>query len=147
MAKGRLKGSLTPEDVIAVLEHVELTPELIDEVRTRLKTEGIPWVSCYPTNHINNALGEEGVPILMMGEERFAVAVADGFGSYTALVAELTRRRREWFSHEGLGSHLVLWWIPAGTLPTLDEARDFAARVGHPVVAKLATPWVPGSGV
>ena len=40
-----------------------------------LKTEGAPWVSCYPTNHVNNALGEEGVPILMMGEERFAVAV------------------------------------------------------------------------
>ena len=42
-----------------------------------LKAEGIPWVSCYPTNHVNNALGEEGVPILMMGEERFAVAVAE----------------------------------------------------------------------
>jgi thiamine pyrophosphate-dependent acetolactate synthase large subunit-like protein len=44
-----------------------------------LKAEGIPWVSCYPTNHLNNALGEEGVRILMMGEERFAVAVADAF--------------------------------------------------------------------
>ncbi|MBV8983405.1 MAG: RNA polymerase sigma factor RpoD [Acidimicrobiia bacterium] len=41
VAKGHLKGSLTPDDVIAVLEKVELTPELIDEVRTRLKTEGI----------------------------------------------------------------------------------------------------------
>src|SRR6184192_4397322 len=49
-----------------------------------LKTEGIPWVSCYPTNHVNNALGEEGVPILMMGEERFAVAVADGFSRVTS---------------------------------------------------------------
>jgi acetolactate synthase-1/2/3 large subunit len=48
-----------------------------------LKAEGIPWVSCYPTNHINNALGEEGVPILMMGEERFAVAVADAFSRVT----------------------------------------------------------------
>ncbi|HEY1570965.1 MAG TPA: carboxylate--amine ligase [Pseudonocardiaceae bacterium] len=37
---------------------------------------------------------------------------------------------------------------PETVLPaTLDEARDFAARVGYPVVAKLATPWVPGSGV
>jgi len=27
-----------------------------------LKAEGVPWVSCYPTNHVNNALGEEGVP-------------------------------------------------------------------------------------
>jgi RNA polymerase primary sigma factor len=43
VAKGRLKGSLTPDDVIAVLEKVELTPELIDEVRTRLKLEGIPF--------------------------------------------------------------------------------------------------------
>jgi acetolactate synthase-1/2/3 large subunit len=48
-----------------------------------LKAEGIPWVSCYPTNHVNNALGEEGVRILMMGEERFAVAVADGFSRVT----------------------------------------------------------------
>src|SRR3989475_10201361 len=48
-----------------------------------LKAEGIPWVSCYPTNHVNNALGEEGVPILMMGEERFAVAVADAFSRVT----------------------------------------------------------------
>ena len=37
---------------------------------------------------------------------------------------ESLRRRREWFSHEGLGSNLVLWWVPAGTLPTLDEARE-----------------------
>src|SRR5947199_5735780 len=43
VAKGRLKGTLTPEDAVAVLEQVELTPELIDEVRTRLKLEGIPF--------------------------------------------------------------------------------------------------------
>jgi len=41
VAQGHHKGSLTPDDVIAVLEQVELTPELIDEVRTRLKIEGI----------------------------------------------------------------------------------------------------------
>jgi acetolactate synthase-1/2/3 large subunit len=48
-----------------------------------LKAEGIPWVSCYPTSPVNNALGEEGVPIMMMGEERFAVAVADAFSRVT----------------------------------------------------------------
>ena len=48
-----------------------------------LKAEGVPWVSCYPTNHVNNALGEEGVRILMMGEERFAVAIADAFSRVT----------------------------------------------------------------
>jgi acetolactate synthase-1/2/3 large subunit len=49
-----------------------------------LKSEGTPWVSCYPTSPVNNALGEEGMPILMMGEERFAVAVADGFSRVTS---------------------------------------------------------------
>ena len=30
-----------------------------------LKAEGAPWVSCYPTNHLNNARGDEGVPTLI----------------------------------------------------------------------------------
>ena len=48
-----------------------------------LKAEGVPWVACYPTNHVNNALGAEDVPILMMREERYAVAVADAFSRVT----------------------------------------------------------------
>jgi thiamine pyrophosphate-dependent acetolactate synthase large subunit-like protein len=48
-----------------------------------LKAEGVPWVACYPTNHVNNALGAENVPILMMREERYAVAVADAFSRAT----------------------------------------------------------------
>ncbi len=44
-----------------------------------LKAEGVEWVSTFPTNVINNACGEEGVPNLMMRTERFAAAVADGF--------------------------------------------------------------------
>ena len=48
-----------------------------------LKAEGVSWISCYPTSHINNASGEEGVPIYMMGEERFGVAVADAFSRVT----------------------------------------------------------------
>jgi len=48
-----------------------------------LKTEGVSWISCYPTSHINNACGEEGMPIYMMGEERFAVSVADAYSRVT----------------------------------------------------------------
>jgi acetolactate synthase-1/2/3 large subunit len=48
-----------------------------------LKAEGVPWVACYPTNPVNNALGAEGVPLLMMREERYAVAVADAFSRLT----------------------------------------------------------------
>ncbi|MEU8526927.1 MULTISPECIES: DUF3291 domain-containing protein [Streptomyces] len=33
------------------------------------------------------------------------------------------RRRREWFERH-VEAHLVLWWVPAGHLPTVDEALE-----------------------
>jgi hypothetical protein len=35
---------------------------------------------------------------------------------------DVMRRRREWFERLA-DAHLVLWWVPAGTLPTVVEAR------------------------
>ena len=32
------------------------------------------------------------------------------------------RRRREWF--ERIEAHMVLWWVPAGHTPSVDEALD-----------------------
>ncbi len=48
-----------------------------------LKAEGVPWVSTFPTCSVNNALGQEGVPIVMMREERYATALADAFSRVT----------------------------------------------------------------
>ncbi|MER7910113.1 DUF3291 domain-containing protein [Streptomyces sp. NPDC096068] len=36
---------------------------------------------------------------------------------------EVMRRRREWFARH-VEAHLVLWWIPAGHLPTAHEALE-----------------------
>ncbi|WP_037708935.1 DUF3291 domain-containing protein [Streptomyces griseus] len=36
---------------------------------------------------------------------------------------EVMRRRREWFQRH-VEAHLVLWWVPAGHLPTVGEALD-----------------------
>ncbi|GAA2391577.1 DUF3291 domain-containing protein [Streptomyces glaucosporus] len=36
---------------------------------------------------------------------------------------EVMRRRREWFERH-VEAHLVLWWIPAGHLPTVGEALE-----------------------
>ncbi len=40
---------------------------------------------------------------------------------YASAHVELMRRRREWFERMDK-AFLVLWWIPAGTLPTVEEA-------------------------
>jgi len=44
-----------------------------------LKKEGVEWVSTFPTHVFGNACGEEGVKNLMVRDERYAVAVADGY--------------------------------------------------------------------
>ncbi|MEU9341772.1 DUF3291 domain-containing protein [Streptomyces sp. NPDC048278] len=36
---------------------------------------------------------------------------------------DVMRRRREWFERHA-EAHLVLWWVPAGHLPTTGEALD-----------------------
>ncbi len=45
-----------------------------------LKDEGVNFVSTFPTNHINNAVGEESdIDLFMVRDERYAVAVADAY--------------------------------------------------------------------
>jgi acetolactate synthase-1/2/3 large subunit len=44
-----------------------------------LREEGTEWVCTFPTNVFVNACGEEGMPLMMVRTERFAVAVADAY--------------------------------------------------------------------
>ena len=50
--------------------------------------------------------------------------------AYRGLHRQFFRRRAEWFEP---GSRAIMWWIEAGTLPTVDEAKErleFFDRVG-----------------
>ncbi len=45
-----------------------------------LKAEGTAFVSHFPSCKVNNAIGDErDIPLLMMRDERYGVAVADAF--------------------------------------------------------------------
>jgi len=41
--------------------------------------------------------------------------------TYSSAHTGILARRREWFERLEV-AHLVLWWIPAGTIPTVEEA-------------------------
>ena len=47
---------------------------------------------------------------------------------YRSAHAGVMRRRKEWFQRMAQG-HTVLWWIPEGATPTLQEARDRLERL------------------
>jgi|ERR1043166_3477273 len=42
--------------------------------------------------------------------------------AYKSAHVEMYRRRHEWFEHFD-GAYSVLWWIPAGHIPTIEEAK------------------------
>lgn len=42
---------------------------------------------------------------------------------YTSAHTEMLKRRQEWFSKVG-AAHMVLWWVPAGHRPSVQEAFE-----------------------
>ncbi|HEX3393862.1 MAG TPA: RNA polymerase sigma factor RpoD [Acidimicrobiales bacterium] len=75
VARGRVKGSLTPDEVVSVLRHVELTPELIDGVRRRLRAEQIDLDEPDLTDEpLTPPAGIELGPTLVPGPDRPAPA-------------------------------------------------------------------------
>src|SRR5271166_447492 len=65
-------------------ETTSMTIDVATAISRILKQEGVGWVSTFPVCRVNNALGREGVPMLMMRDDRYAVAVADAFSRITA---------------------------------------------------------------
>lgn len=60
---------------------MQVTPET--GIAHILQAEGVEFVSTFPTNAVNNALGREGVRLVMMRDDRYAIAVADGYSRIT----------------------------------------------------------------
>ena len=66
--------------------------------------------------------------------------------TYSTAHVEVLRRRREWFERLAT-AHLVLWWVPAGHIPTVDEALDRLDRLRRdgptPAAFTFRTPFEP----
>jgi RNA polymerase primary sigma factor len=56
---GKQRGSLTPDDLILVLKDVELSPELIVAVVSRVRAEGITYIDDEEVVEIDDAIVEE----------------------------------------------------------------------------------------
>ena len=61
-----------------------MTIDVATGIARILKQEGVGWVSTFPTCRVNNALGREGIPLVMTRDDRYAVAVADAFSRIMA---------------------------------------------------------------
>src|ERR1700746_3697328 len=80
-----LQGSHTEADGSAPCKGGHsMTIDVATGIVRILKQEGGGWVSTFPVCRVNNALGREGVPMLMMRDDRHAGAGADRFPPTTS---------------------------------------------------------------
>ena len=56
-----------------------MTIDVATGIARILKQEKIPWVSTFPVSKVNNSFGREGLKLLMMRDDRYAVSVADAY--------------------------------------------------------------------
>jgi heme-degrading monooxygenase HmoA len=66
--------------------------------------------------------------------------------TYTTAHVHVLKERRSWFEQHA-SAHLVLWWVPAGHIPTIEEAMDRLERLRRdgPTAAAFTfrTPFTP----
>ena len=99
-------------DIMAGLDHINALAEATSGFVGRLQDESgnatdIPWSSA-PLMAVNMSVWE-------------SVEALRGF-TYRSEHTEFLKRRREWF--ERMDFFMVLWWVPVGHIPTLQEARE-----------------------
>jgi hypothetical protein len=118
---GRLRAPVddpATAEFMSALDPVNALAEASPGFVWRLKTEEGNATSI-------RAFEDDDLMILNMSVWESVESLADYV--YRSAHTPFLQRRREWFErlHE---TYLVLWWIPAGTLPTIDEAL---ARLDH----------------
>jgi Domain of unknown function (DUF3291) len=68
---------------------------------------------------------------------------------YTTAHVQVLRQRRAWFEQLAT-SHMVLWWVPAGHIPTIEDALARLERLRRdgptPAAFTFRTPFEPQAG-
>lgn len=99
-------------DFVANLERINALAEASPGFVWRLQDEAGDATALRP-------FGEEVLVNLSLWRD---VEALKGY-VYKSAHAEILKRRNEWFTRMG-EAHMVLWWVPAGHLPSVGEAAE-----------------------
>ncbi|MBV9953589.1 MAG: DUF3291 domain-containing protein, partial [Acidimicrobiia bacterium] len=119
---GRLRAPVDDPliaDFVAGLDQINAVADAAPGFVWRLQTEDGNATAIRPDAH-------DALLAINMLVWRSVEALADYV--YRSDHVGFMRRRREWFDRFDR-HYLALWWIPAGTVPTVDEAMDRLARL------------------
>jgi Domain of unknown function (DUF3291) len=86
---------------------------------------GASYRSCIV--NLLNTYADQGVTGILLNMSVWETVDALKLYVYRTAHAELIRQRQAWFE-KFAGVYLALWWVPAGHLPNIDEAKE---RLAH----------------
>ncbi len=91
------------------------------------KSEGFVWRLKDESNNATSLNPYQDEQILVNVSVWSSIEALEEF-MYRTFHADFLKRRKEWFTSFGT-AHTAMWWIPAGHLPTLQEATDKLAQL------------------
>lgn len=138
---GRLVAPLESETLagfVAALEPINAVADTQPGFVWRLQTEAGDATSIRPTDD----------DLFLVNLSVWSSLEALRAFVYTTTHVQVLRQRRAWFEQLPT-SHLVLWWVPAGHIPTVTEALErleVLRRSGPtPAAFTFRTPFEPGA--
>ena len=136
---GRLLAPVDSAEIagfVAELEPVNRIADASDGFVWRLQTEQGDATSIRPTDD----------DLFLINMSVWSSLEALRAFTYTTAHVQVLRRRSEWFERMAT-AHMVLWWVPVGHRPTVDEALDRLERLRRegptPAAFTFRTPFEP----
>lgn len=104
-------------DFVANLDRINLLADGSDGFRWRLQSDAGDATSLRP-------FGEDVIVNMSVWRDLDALRRF----AYNSAHTEILKRRREWFAHAPQ-AYAVLWWVPSGHRPSLEEAAERLGRL------------------
>jgi hypothetical protein len=118
---GRLRAEVDDPSIAEFMDNLDPINALAEA------TPGFVWRLQTEEGNATAIRAFEGDPLMVLNLSVWESVEALAEFAYRSAHTPFLRRRGEWFERLG-EAYLVLWWIPAGTVPTVDEAL---ARLDH----------------
>ena len=104
-------------DFVANLDRINLLADAADGFRWRLQSDEGDATSLRP-------FGDDVIVNMSVWRDLDALKQF----AYNSAHTEILKRRREWFA-QAPQAYAVLWWVPSGHRPSLEEAADRLERL------------------
>jgi hypothetical protein len=118
---GRLRAEVDDPSVAEFMDNLDPINALAEA------SPGFVWRLQTDDGNATAIRAFDGDPLMVLNLSVWETIEALADFAYRSAHTPFLRRRGEWFERLG-EAYLVLWWIPAGTVPTVDEA---IARLEH----------------